>query len=349
MPDPLEPPQSTLMLDTRLLCPDQRFQVWADSIGVIFDPSLDGRHDPALFRAELHAAMYGQVFCGRIDSVTQRFDRSEQKIIADGLDHYIVQVFKSGYCEVVDGNTTRTVRPGDIYIIDAAAPLEAVDYAFEHVTMMIPRDFLADRLVSPDGHHRRIIPGHTPLARLLYDYIITLDAIAPMTPLNERELMVDPFLSLTERLLNHHGPEIGLDADNLAINQALLSTIRRFIDVNLGDKRLKPDMICAAHGLSRSALYRLFEPLGGVSNHIRSRRLRHAMKDLLDGGNQNLLIYEIAYRWGFSSETDFTRAFKRKYGISPRMARARHMAAFVNARHEAAMFEYETWVRNLSR
>ena len=337
------------MLDTGLLRPDQRFKVWAESIGVIFDPSLDGRCDPSLFRAELHASMYGQVFCGRVDSVTQRFDRSEQKIIADGLDHYIIQVFKSGYCEVVDGRTTRTVRPGDIYIIDAAAPLEAVDYEFEHVTMMIPRDFLADRLVSPDAHHRRIIPGNTPLARLLYDYIITLDEVAATTSLQERELMIDPFLSLTERLLNHHGGATMLDPYNPATNLALLSTIKRYIDHNLADKQLKPDMICAAHGLSRSALYRLFEPLEGVSNYIRNRRLRYAMKDLLEGRAQNLLIYEIAYRWGFSSETDSTRAFKRKYGISPKMARARQMASFGDARHDAAMFEYETWVRNLAR
>jgi AraC-like DNA-binding protein len=349
MSEALDPPQSTLMLDTRLVCPDKRFKVWADSIGVIFDPSLDGRTDPSQFRAELHASMYGQVFCGRVDSVTQRFDRSEKKIIADGLDHYIVQVFKSGYCEVVDGNTTRTVRPGDIYIIDAAAPLEAVDYAFEHVTMMIPRDFLTNQLVSPDAHHRRIIPGYTPLARLLYNYIITLDEVAATTSLKERELMVDPFLILTEQLLNHHSGETTLDPYNPATNLALLSTIKRYIDDNLAHKQLKPDMICAAHGLSRSALYRLFEPLEGVANYIRNRRLRYAMKDLLDGSNQNLLIYEIAYRWGFSSETDFTRAFKRQYGISPKMARVRHIASYADAKHDAALFEYETWVRNLSR
>lgn len=343
------PPQATLMLNTDLLRPDKRFKVWADSIGVIFDPALDGRSDPMTFRAELHASMYGPLFCGRVISDTQGFTRSSEKILSDGLDHYMIQVFKSGYGEVFCGNKTLTVRPGDIYIMDASAPLEAADYAFEHVTMMIPRDFLSDRLISPEAHHRRVIPGNLPLARLLYDYIITLDEVAATTSMKERELMVDPFLSLTERLLNHHNSDTALDPSNPAINIALLAAIKRYIDDNLAHKELKPDMICAAHGLSRSALYRLFEPLEGVSNYIRNRRLRYAMKDLLDGETQNLLVYEVAYRWGFSSENDFARAFKRQYGVSPKTARSRRMASHPDAKQNASMFEYENWVRNLSR
>lgn len=323
-----------------------RFTAWRSSIGVVFDPSLDDRTDPLTFNARVEAAMFGQVFMGRVVSCTQAFSRPQSKISLDGLDAYLVQVFRTGTCEVQDGRHTRIVRPGDIYIIDASAPLEAIDFGFDHITTFIPRDLIDRNLVNPDGHHRRVIPAHMPLAKLLYAFICGLNANQTDMTVYDGLAAVAPLLSLTESLLNAKVPGAAGQQDPLAVEFAVLNTIKDHIESNLGDRGLTPDSVAAAMGMSRSRLYRLFEPLGGVSRYIKQRRLRRSLRDLLDQDHQYLRISEIAWRWGFGSESDYSRAFKQRYGTSPSGARSARSRAISQRRTETA--GYERWIADIA-
>src|SRR5690606_4332330 len=97
-----------------------------------------------------------------------------------------------------------------------------------------------------------------------------------------------------------------------------LVTARRLIEASLSDDRLTPDRLAQRLGVSRAKLYRMFEPIGGIAQYIRDRRLRRAMLELRDVEFRRYPIYEIALRAGFSSETTFGRAFRQRYGITPR-------------------------------
>lgn len=341
-------PLPNAVFDTRGHRPEARFDAWRESIGVIFDPALDGCAEPTRFQARVEAAVLGSVFLGRVEADTQSFERSTQKILGDGLDHYLVQVFLEGRCEVQDGNRTRIVRPGDIYIMDAAAPLYAVDYNFRHVTAFIPRDILAPNLVNPDVHHRRIIPAQTPLARLLYNYIRTLDASRFEMTVAEGEAASAPLVSLISSTLNLGAHARPHHADEGAVDLAVLKMVRDYIETHLTDPRLDVAQVAAAFNLSRSRLYRLFEPLGGVASYIRQRRLRRSLLDLLNPSNGARYVSEIAYRWGFTSDTAYNRAFKRQYGCSPGEARAARMLSRMPGAKDDDLHNYERWIRELS-
>lgn len=347
----------TSVFDTRRIAPDQRFKLWRESIGVIFDTELDRGHDPMRFQARVEGTMFGQVVLGSVASGTQLFTRPLQKILADGNDSYLVQVFLGGGCEVQDGRHTRRVRPGDIYIIDASAPLHAVDTEFTHVTAVIPRDVLSPRLHNPDGHHRRILRGDTPLAQVLYRYMLTLDAQREGMTQADVQAALSALMSLTEGLLNSAGrprPGGAFEGDPAALDFAALSSARRYIQGALADPQLSPEHVAGALGLSRAQLYRLFKPLGGVAHYIRNRRLRRSLQDLLDPACPPPRISEVGYRWGFRSESDFSRAFKRRYGMSPRDARAAGglpglgPAAAVTGGQDRSR-DYERWLRALYR
>lgn len=334
--------------DTRLHAPAARFEAWSRSIGVIFDPALDYRAEPARFQARVDAAVFGPVFLGRVDADTQSFGRSAQKILGDGLDHYLVQVFLEGWCEVEDCGRTRMVRPGDIYIIDAAAPIYAVDYDFRHVTAFVPRDILAPKLVNPDAQHRRIIPADTPMAQLLYGYIRALDASRFDMTVAEGEAASAPLISLISNTLNLRSYAREAQTDDTAVDLAVLKMVREYIEAHLADRNLDVAQVAAAFNLSRSRLYRLFEPLGGVASFIRQRRLRRSLLDLLNPGNSAKYISEIAYHWGFRSDTAYSRAFKRQYGCSPSEARAACMLSRVPSERHGNLNNYERWIRELS-
>jgi AraC-like DNA-binding protein len=92
--------------------------------------------------------------------------------------------------------------------------------------------------------------------------------------------------------------------------------IRRVIRDNIGSPTLGPAKICRLAGISRSQLYRLFEPHGGVARYIQAQRLRMAHAALSEAG-PGVLVAEVAERLGFFDASAFSRAFRREFGLTP--------------------------------
>jgi len=55
---------------------------------------------------------------------------------------------------------------------------------------------------------------------------------------------------------------------------------------------------------------------------IREQRLE-ACRDSLKDSNNRQTVAEIAYRWGFGDHAQFSRAFKARFGLSPKEFRDR--------------------------
>ncbi|WP_406483175.1 helix-turn-helix domain-containing protein [Streptomyces platensis] len=105
--------------------------------------------------------------------------------------------------------------------------------------------------------------------------------------------------------------------------QALVLRIRAFVQQHLHDPQLSPCTIAAAHHISRSYLYRLFEDEEeSIAAWIRGQRLEHARRDLAQPAMRTTPIHTIAACWCFTHAADFTRAFRRAYGMSPREYRS---------------------------
>jgi AraC-like DNA-binding protein len=98
----------------------------------------------------------------------------------------------------------------------------------------------------------------------------------------------------------------------------LLRRIHAFIESHLGDPRLSPATVAAAHHISLRYLHKLFEPgAHGVAGVIRQRRLEGCRDDLLDPAQVDLPVARIAARWGFASAAHFSRVFREAYGLPP--------------------------------
>lgn len=100
--------------------------------------------------------------------------------------------------------------------------------------------------------------------------------------------------------------------------RTLILQVKTFIGRHLGDPGLTPTAIAAAHHVSRSYLYRLFQAEGlTVATYVRDRRLENARRDLTDPRLRELPIHVVAARWGFPRAAEFTRAFRTAYGLPP--------------------------------
>ncbi|HEY6738998.1 MAG TPA: helix-turn-helix domain-containing protein, partial [Actinopolymorphaceae bacterium] len=103
--------------------------------------------------------------------------------------------------------------------------------------------------------------------------------------------------------------------------------IQSYVLERLADPELDARSIAAAHHISLSYLYRLFEDVGTpVAAWIRRRRLDRARRDLADPALAHVPIHRIGARWGFVHATDFSRAFRSAYGLTPSAFRRQHSA-----------------------
>ncbi|MGK5532137.1 helix-turn-helix domain-containing protein [Streptomyces sp. URMC 129] len=97
-----------------------------------------------------------------------------------------------------------------------------------------------------------------------------------------------------------------------------LARIRTFIDEHLTDPDLSPESIARAHRISVRYLHKLFQNDGTtVSRWVRRRRLEACRQELGRTANRTIAVAAVAHRWGFSSPSHFSRAFRDAYGMSP--------------------------------
>jgi AraC-like DNA-binding protein len=104
------------------------------------------------------------------------------------------------------------------------------------------------------------------------------------------------------------------------VRRAVRESVDRHISEHLAQRELTPAAVARAVGVSRTTLYRAFEPAGGINAHIVGRRLDASFAALQLRRGRSPSISEIADRHGFVSHAHFTRAFKARFGIRPRDA-----------------------------
>jgi AraC-like DNA-binding protein len=177
--------------------------------------------------------------------------------------------------------------------------------------LFLPRDFAFSQPFALD-----IRPE---MAAFIVDYLSLLHGSLP----DRRENDVPNIAAATTSLLaacitpsrDHFFEAQGV------IDAVIMSRAYRLVAAQLADRNLTPEKICRELGISRSRLYRIFEPVGGVANYIRRQRLlktRDALGDSTDGSP----ISSIAEKWGFMDPSTYSRTFRKEFGISPKDARA---------------------------
>jgi len=309
----------------------QRYEVWSDSISCIFDVDADRETRKEGFFASVDASMFGPVMLARTSTRGQRWTRSASTMGRDGMDHYMIQLYERGGQNLSDGRVEAEQSEGDLAVYDLARPVEATTDAFTNLSLIVPRELLAESLRMPDDQHVRTLSAADPTVALLRDHMISLKNLSPRMTDAQAAAIVPATIQLAATCLNASVRDTPGGEAGIAF--AALTSARRLIEANLGEEHLTPDWLTRQLGMSRAKLYRLFEPLGGIAHYIRERRLRRALLELADDETRNRPIYDIALTAGFSSETAFGRAFRQRYGVTPSDVRAR------NARPKAVSLE----------
>ncbi len=336
---------------TRHLSPDKRFSAWKKNIGPMFDitpaSASVGRRSHNMITSYL---IDNQIMFSGCSKHAQRFHRTPLKIASDGLDHYVLQTHVSGGQTLCHGRKTTNCKPGDLIVLDLADSYEATATDSTQRSLMIPRHLLSPLLTNPDGQGGRVLRGDSPLATLVVNHLKTVfDVIESMSEL-EASKIIQPTLLLVAGALN--GSIDQVPDGRATVSVSLLMRAKAEIENSL-QRDISAAKLGVSLNLSRSALYRLFEPEGGVRAYIQERRLRRSAEDLLSGRSADKRICDIAYTWGFASEAHYSRAFRARFGMTPGEARATRFAMYPAedeiAHTEEGKQDYEGWLTRTLR
>jgi AraC-like DNA-binding protein len=241
------------------------------------------------------------------DSVTHRWKHLKRPKV----DHwYLMMPFR------FEHHGERKERPADSPSLHCLAkPFEFEASAEGYVALFVPRDILGLKPVLDQMANARFEGG---IGSLLADYLLLLNRSLPELRITELPTVVEATRSLLaacmapsmERLVNARNP----------IDMTLLERARVLIGRRLLERDLTPESICRDLRVSRSRLYRLFEPTGGIYAYIRRQRLLHARDALSDNADMRS-VGQIAEHWGFVDPSAFSRSFKHEFGMSPKEAR----------------------------
>jgi AraC-like DNA-binding protein len=297
---------------TEGLKPQENFEVTRSMVRQVHDLRLPDSVSPEGFKAYVRAwspgpfAFFAGTFDERIMVRDERMARSLQ------IDNYRILIpLQRTVLGFSTGDAYRQIRAGDVAFSDLARPEEVHCSSGAFAQILIGRDRL-DALLPHSARLHGLVP-RGPLMQLVADHLRAFTRDLPQITAAEAARVAEATLHLLAALASS-GPVS--EAARPAVEMALRRRVIRHINENLRDPALDSDRLCRDFGLSRASLYRLFQPLGGVSTFIGERRLRAIRQELSQSGSHHL--GQLSLKYGYSSQGQMTRAFRNLFGHAPR-------------------------------
>ncbi|MCM2439411.1 helix-turn-helix domain-containing protein [Agrobacterium vitis] len=302
-------------VNTRKMSLQSALEFWQESAGSMYDVKI---FQPDAFHTAHSTVRFGGLLLTHCASVAQKLSRSSYRIGTDGYDHFTVQFFLAGQWSRQDGRREEKAGPGDLIIHDTAQTHAGAASDFVNVTLFVPRSLLAPLLNSPDEQNMRVLAADDPMVGLLRNHVSNLWRALPLLSERQAAALAMPTTQLVAAVLNGGSREDTIQG----VATAQLAEIRHYIQAHIWDKDLSAGRIAMAFGISPRKLAYLFSGWGGVMSYVQRQRLELARRALRDPAQVHKSIADVGLEHGFIYAHNFTRAFQRVYGLTPREVRS---------------------------
>jgi AraC family transcriptional activator of tynA and feaB len=316
-------PQDTHMeaYSTTTVHKKERVEYWQDLCSRTYADLDLAPRDHRNFEGELRRSFAGPFSFATVSSSAARVTRSEEHVTDSSSDRFEIFLTLQGDTVSLHNGQRAVLRPGDFILVDLSLPYR---FEFEEmcsaVSMGMPKSVIADYLPVPGTYLGRAMPGLAGVNRVasvmlhcLCDQVQS-GAVSELGPAMVRGVL--------DVLATAYMSTIDATASQSAAAGARRVRIRAYIEAHLRDPGLTPRRIAAALGISPRYLRLLFsEEEETISRYVTRRRLEEATRELANPAWRGTHITDIAYHWGFGDAAQFARAFRERFGVSPRRYR----------------------------
>lgn len=308
----------SIVLSTDDVPPEGRLETWRDYTRGVHDILLPAGAERA-FEVRSEFWRLGPVTFVAHRTSRRRIVRTALERARDDLDQWFLLVSRNGPVVGSCGAQFSNLEAGRL-LVGTFAETYVQDFPDgEWVTAVLTRDDLADW-----GLDLSCVSSPTPAgagADLLADMLLSLGRRLPEIPPATAAGLGEALRGMIAACLVHDAWPRRVAPEDMARRKR--AEAERVIRRELASVRLDAERIARLVKVSRSTLYRLFEPDGGVAGYVQRLRLAHARAALSDPTSQGTPIGLLVERSGFHCAASFTRAFHREYGETPSAFRRR--------------------------
>jgi AraC-like DNA-binding protein len=311
-PRPLRPAVFT----TRDLPRERQFGAWRDQFSGLVEMIAPLSEVPG-YDASHRVWQMGGMALSVLRAPGATWRRDAAQIRRDALDHWVIGLSRGGGHTLRSAARQAAAPEGIPFVFSLHEELDGWRGDMDWVKLFVARDQFPEFGPAIDGALMAPLDG--PLGRLLGTHLEELAQQLPRMTEADLPRAAEATRAMVAACVT--GGPAALEAAGERIEQARLARLKAIIRRNLGSATLGPRRLCQLGEVSRSQLYRLFTPLGGVARYIQAERLRQARRAIADAGDRRE-IARIAESLGFYDASSFSRAFRREFGVTPRDLRA---------------------------
>jgi AraC-like DNA-binding protein len=287
------------------------WQAFRDSLGHLYTMSLPTPSEEERFTLTTRTYPTPRAILMRTQGTGFAMTRGPAQI-ARGADQLIIYLELEGSCDTDCAGRRGRVETGDISIVDYARPFHSVSTDYANLILHLARDSVPAALLALEPHGL-VFPRDSGAARLIGAALREFYAQADSLTVIEAEAAIEGIVALTTA--SARARLAGSEADHVkSRRKAALD----YIDANLGNARLGPGEIADAANVSRASLYRLLAAEGGVRAVLLTRRLDQALRLMLADDKDERSLMDVARGCGFGGASQFSRAFRARFGMAPR-------------------------------
>ena len=299
-------------LSTSGLSPKKQVQCWSDAL-----TDLCGQFDvdpleASKLDARINYTTVSRVKLCQIEVSQHRIAHSCAR--AKSTDHpYVKILFQTHGVSYFEQDGRRIeILPGDCLAYDVSSPHTIISPALtRHEVVIVPKELLQERGFRLAKMSACKLSARTGTGRIAHDFVhAVFDEATKLSPYNAigvADTLIDLLLlplREAETAFDRGGPE------------AMYVRAQAFIREHLRDPELSIDQISAALGCTKRYLHMLFSDRGmTVSDYIWGARLQNCRQEL--EAHAGKTITDVAFSWGFSSSSHFSRVFRKYFGVVP--------------------------------
>ncbi|MFC7402938.1 helix-turn-helix domain-containing protein [Citricoccus sp. GCM10030269] len=305
----------------------QSLDEWRQIAGNRFVPLHVTAPNASTFKATMRCRVIEGITISEIVADAHSVHREPRLISPADANHVKLTLLVEGKGEVSQDGRSTQFHAGDIVLHDTARPY-TLDFtgAVSCLVLAFPQHVfeVPSRLIQRITARR--LPGDDGIGSIISPFIQHMAANLDLLQGVNGERILRSALDLLTTLAYSEIVSTERSAEQMRLEE--LHAVKLYIEDHLDDPELGARKVAHEHHVSVRYLQYMFHNEGTtVSSFIRSRRLAHCRRDLLDPAQSTLSVSHIGQRWGFLDASHFSKVFKAEFGVSPRSFRERQSSS----------------------